>query len=75
MKLLNKDALILRLHIGDITEDKSNVPIEAISVTNNHEPIIEFKDGSKVIFDWNELCEAARNFKIQHDLENKGGKG
>ena len=69
MKLLNKDTLILRVEVGDITEDDSNMPIDKISVTNRYEPIIEFKDGSKVVFDWNELCEAARTFKILE--ENK----
>ena len=69
MKLLNKDTLILRVKVGDVTEDDSNMPIDKISVTNRYEPIIEFKDGSKVIFDWNDLCEAAITFKIQE--ENK----
>lgn len=44
MKLLNKDTLILRVEVGDITEDDSNMPIDRISVTNSYEPIIEFKD-------------------------------
>lgn len=70
MELLNKDTLILRVKVGDVTEDDSDTPINMISVTNNYEPIIEFKDGSKVIFDWNELCEMARNYKKQE--ENKG---
>lgn len=70
MKLLNKDTLILRVKVGDITEDDSNVPIDRISVTNSYEPIIEFKDGSKVIFDWKEICGAAIIFKEQE--ENKG---
>lgn len=69
MKLLNKDTLILRVKVGDVTEDDSDTPINMISVTNNYEPIIEFKDGSKVVFDWNDLCEAAITFKIQE--ENK----
>lgn len=69
MKLLNKDTLILTVAVGDITEDDSNMPIDKISVTNGYEPIIEFKDGRKVVFDWNELCEAARTFKILE--ENK----
>ena len=70
MKLLNKDTLILRVKVGDITEDDSNVPIDKISVTNSYEPIIEFKDGSKVLFDWNELCEMARNYKKQEERKN-----
>lgn len=70
MKLLNKDTLILRVKVGDITEDDSNVPIDKISVTNSYEPIIEFKDGSKVVFDWNELCEMARNYKKQEERKN-----
>lgn len=69
MKLLNKDTLILRVEVGDITEDDSNMPIDRISATNCYEPIIEFKDGSKVVFDWKELCEVARTFKILE--ENK----
>ena len=69
MKLLNKDTLILRVEVGDITEDDSNMPIDKIIVTNSYEPIIEFKAGSKVVFDWNDLCEAAITFKIQE--ENK----
>ncbi len=70
MKLLNKDTLILRVKVGDITEDDSNVPIDKISVTNSYEPIIEFKDGSKVVFDWIELCEMARNYKKQEERKN-----
>lgn len=69
MKLLNKDTLILRVKVGDIIKDDSNMPIDKISLTNSYEPIIEFKDGSKVVFDWNDLCEAAITFKIQE--ENK----
>lgn len=69
MKLLNKDTLILRVKVGDIIKDDSNMPIDKISLTNRYEPIIEFKDGSKVVFDWNDLCEAAITFKIQE--ENK----
>ncbi len=69
MKLLNKDTLIIRVKVGDIIKDDSNMPIDKISLTNSYEPIIEFKDGSKVVFDWNDLCEAAITFKIQE--ENK----
>ena len=71
MILLSKEQKIFAMRIADVDyEDEENASIESICVGNDYEPVIKFKDGSKVVFDWKEICEAAINFKKQE--ENKG---
>ena len=67
MELINKDRLILRIHVGDVEDDDD---IKNVSVRNVYSPIIEFKDGSKVAFSWLYLCEKAVEFKKQQQKEN-----
>lgn len=74
MKLLSKDQKIIvmriAIRIADVINDKYDSSIENICVGNDYEPVIQFKDGSKVVFDWKEICGAAIVFKEQE--ENKG---
>lgn len=60
MEFINKDRLILRVHVGDVEDDEE---VKSVSVLNDCSPIIEFKDGSKVAFSWQYLCEKAVKFK------------
>lgn len=70
MILLSKEQKIFVMKIADVDyEDKNNASIESICVGNDYEPVIKFKDGSKVVFDWKEICGAAIIFKEQE--ENK----
>ena len=62
MEFINKDKLILRTHVADVEGDNE---VKSISVLNNYSPIIEFKDGSKVAFSWQYLCDRAAEFKKQ----------
>lgn len=61
MEFISKDRLILRIHVGDVEGDE----VKSISVLNDYSPIVEFKDGSKVAFSWQYLCEKAVEFKKQ----------
>ena len=73
MILLSKEQKIFVMKIADVDyEDKDNASIESICVGNDYEPVIKFKDGSKVVFDWKEISGAAIVFKEQE--ENKGNK-
>lgn len=50
------------MKIADVDyEDEDNASIESICVGNDYEPVIKFKDGSKVVFDWKEICGALCN--------------
>lgn len=70
MILLSKEQKIFVMKIADVDyEDEDNASIESICVGNDYEPVIKFKDGSKAVFDWKEICGAAIIFKEQE--ENK----
>lgn len=45
--------------------------IDEICVGMNQVPIINFKDGTKVIFSWKELCEMAVNFKKKEESKEE----
>lgn len=60
MEFINKDRLILRVHVGDVEDDEE---VKSISVLSDYSPIIELKDGSKVAFSWQYLCKKAVKFK------------
>jgi hypothetical protein len=66
MEFINKDKLILRIHVGDVEDDEE---VKSVSVLNDYSPIIEFKDGSKVAFSWQYLCNRAVEFKKQQQEE------
>lgn len=45
--------------------------IDKICVGVDQVPIINFKDGTRVIFSWKELCEMAVNFKKKEEEKAK----
>lgn len=61
MKLLNRNKLVMQVLVAEV-EDNSD-GIEQICVGMNQAPIINFDDGSKVIFSWQELCDMAIEYK------------
>lgn len=67
MKLLNKNKLTMQVLVGKVEEDPDGV--DQICVGMDQAPIINFKDGSKVVFCWEELCEMAVNFKKKEDTK------
>ncbi len=66
MELINKNMLMLRIHVGDVEDDDD---IKSFSVLTDYSPIVEFKDGSMVAFPWQYLCEKAVEFKKQQQDE------
>lgn len=60
-----KNGLIMREFVGDVEENEYGV--ESLSRTFNSAPIVEFEDGSKVIFPWNWLINQAVEFKEKED--------
>lgn len=67
MKLLGKNKLIMQVLVGEVEENPEGV--DEICVGMNQAPIINFKDGTKVIFSWEELCGVAVSFKKKEELE------
>lgn len=75
MKLLSKNKLIMQVLVGKIEDeqDKDELNgVDKICVGMSQNPIINFKDGTKVIFSWEELCKMAINYKKKEESrENK----
>ena len=69
MKLLSKNKLIMQVLVAKAEENPEG--IDEICVGMNQAPIINFKDGSKVIFSWKELCEMAVNFKKKEESKEE----
>ena len=70
MKLLGKNKLIMQVLVGEVEENPEGV--DEICVGMNQNPIINFTDGTKVIFSWEELCKMAVSFKKKEESkENK----
>ena len=69
MKLLSKYKLVMQAIVGEVEEDPDGV--DKICIGMNQNPIINFKDGTSVIFSWEELCEMAANFKKKEDANEK----
>lgn len=67
MKLLGKNKLIMQVLVGEVREDPDGVDRICVGMSQN--PIINFKDGTKVIFSWEELCEMAVDFKEKEEVE------
>lgn len=61
MKILRKDEMIVQNYVGEVQDSKDEV--ESICVTMNFAPIVNFKDGTKVVFSWAEIVDMAVNFK------------
>lgn len=60
MKFISKERLLPRTIVRDVEEDDE---VESICVLNDFAPVVDFKDGSKVIFPWDYLCKVAKKFK------------
>lgn len=75
MKLLNKNKLVMQLLVGQIEDEQDKDELDGldqICVGMDQAPIINFKDGTKVIFSWEELCKMAIDFKKKEESkENK----
>lgn len=74
MKLLSKNKLTMQVLVGEIVDkqDKDELDgVDKICVGMNQNPIINFTDGTRVIFNWEELCEMAVNFKKKEEEKAK----
>lgn len=69
MKLLSKNKLTIQVLVGEVEESSEGV--DKVCVGINQAPIINFTDGTKVIFSWEELCEMAGNFKKKEEANEK----
>lgn len=67
MKLLSKNNLIMQVLVARVEDEFCE--IDEICVGVNQAPIINFKDGTKVVFNWEELCEMAVDFKKKEEVE------
>ena len=61
MKLLGKNELIRQELITKIKKNEAG--IESFGIGLNYESIINFVDGTKAIFDLEDLCKIAADFK------------
>lgn len=74
MKLLSKNKLTMQALVGKIEDeqDKDELDgVDKICVGMNQNPIINFTDGTKVIFSWEELCKMAVNYKKKEEANEK----
>lgn len=74
MKLLSKNKLVMQVLVGKIEDeqDKNEIDeVDKICVGMSQNPIINFKDGTKVIFSWEELCKMAINYKKKEEANEK----
>ena len=69
MKLLSKNKLTMQVLVGEVKEDPDGV--DKICVGMSQAPIINFTDGTKVIFSWEELCKMAIDFKKKEEEKAK----
>lgn len=69
MKLLSKYKLVMQAIVGEVEEDPDGV--DKICIGMNQNPIINFTDGTSVIFSWQELCEMAADFKKKEEAKEK----
>lgn len=64
----------MQVLVGEIEDeqDKDELDgVDKICVGMNQNPIINFTDGTKVIFSWEELCKMAIDFKKKEDANEK----
>lgn len=69
MKLLSKNKLVMQALVGEVEEGPDGV--DRICIGMNQNPIINFTDGTKVIFSWEELCDMAVNYKKNEETNKK----
>lgn len=65
MKLLSKDKLIVQVLVAKVEDELCEV--DKVCVGINQSPIINFTDGTKVVFSWIELCNMAVNYKKKEE--------
>lgn len=68
MKLLSKNKLVRQVLVWKVKEDPDGVDKICVGMSQN--PIINFTDGTKVIFSWEEICNMAADFKKIEGYEN-----
>lgn len=67
IKVLDKNELILQELVTKIKENEAG--IESFGIGLNYESIINFIDGTKVVFDLEDLCKIAADFKEKEESE------
>lgn len=67
MKLLGKDELILQEFVTKIKGNEAG--IESFGIGLNFESIINFTDGTKAIFDLEDLCKIAADLKKERKIQ------
>lgn len=64
----------MQVLVGEVEDeqDKDELDgVDKICVGMSQNPIINFKDGTRVIFSWEELCEMAIDFKKKEEEKVK----
>lgn len=69
MKLLSKNKLTMQVLVARVEDEFCE--IDKICVGMNQAPIINFKDGTRVVFSWQELCNMAVDFKKEEEANKK----
>ena len=72
MKLLSKNKLVMQVLVGKIEDEQDKDELDGVDkvcVGINQAPIINFTDGTKVIFSWEELCKMAINYKKKEETK------
>ncbi|MEQ3347210.1 hypothetical protein [Peptoniphilus senegalensis] len=69
MKLLSKNKLTMQVLVARVEDEFCE--IDKICVGMNQAPIINFKDGTRVVFSWQELCNMAADFKKEEEANKK----
>lgn len=65
MKLLGKNKLIVQVLVAKVEDELCEV--DKVCVGINQTPIINFTDGTKVVFSWIDLCNMAVDFKKEEE--------
>lgn len=67
MKLLDKNELIRQEFVTKIKENEEG--IESFGTGSNYESVINFVDGTKAVFDLEDLCKIAVDFKKKKEKQ------
>lgn len=67
MKLLSKDELIVQVLVAKVKDELCEVDKVCVGISQT--PIINFTDGTKVIFSWIDLCNMAVDFKKKEEAD------
>lgn len=72
MKLLSKNKFIVQVLVAKVKDELCEV--DKVCVGINQSPIINFTDGTKVVFSWIELCNMAVDFKKKEEVKGEQNK-